>query len=222
MITKESYVSANFIDNDRKNIEVLPNMDHTDAKTLTPHVIEADPDSKDYQDLMKLVSEDQLHEQTWNIKKEESQAFMLIAQQIAKDTGLVNQEELLNETKIYPTIVNTIFTNMENEDHLFALKLALFGVQEIKESTNTAEKTALRKGTNKIEVLQHAFNVTGVRQPKDDVREERIEGWSGERLNEDGTQVVEAIEASAEVDQTPPPAPTKKTTAKKTTTKKKT
>ena len=220
MITKESYVSANFIDNDRKNIEVLLNLGHTKEKELTPLVIEADENNSDYQDLMKLVSEDQLHEQTWNIKKEESEAFMLIAKQIAKDTGLVNQEELLNETKIYPTIVNTIFTNMENEDHLFALKLALFGVQEIKESTNTAEKTALRKGTNKIEVLQHAFNITGVRQDLDDVREERIEGWSGERLNEDGTQVVEASEE--DVDQTPPPAPTKKTTAKKTTTKKKT
>jgi len=202
MITKESYVSANFIDNDRKNIEVLLNMDHTDAKTLTPHVIEADPDSKDYQDLMKLVSEDQLHEQTWNIKKEESQAFMLIAQQIAKDTGLVNQEELLNETKIYPTIVNTIFTNMENEDHLFALKLALFGVQEIKESTNTAEKTKLRKGKNKIEILQHAFNITGVRQNLEDVVSP-ISASSEERLIEFETEKAK---------------PTKKTTTKKTTT----
>ena len=39
---------------------------------------------------------------------------------------------------------------MENEDHLFALKLALFELPEIRESDNVEAKTALRKGTNKI------------------------------------------------------------------------
>ena len=211
MITKKTYVTAAFIDADRKNIEVLLNMDHTDAKTLTPHVIEADPDSKDYQDLLKIVSEDKLHEQTWNIRKQESDAMIAMARELAKSAGIVDEEvqvqELVTTTKLYPTLVDAIFSNMENEDHLFALKLALFGIQEIKDSTNVAEKTALRKGKNKIEVLQHAFNITGVRSlTEDTIAPTSI--LSEDRITDDGDYKK--------------PVAKKKTTTKKTTTKKKT
>jgi len=168
MINKKNYVSAAFIDAERKNIEVLLNMPHTEEKTLTPHVIEADPKNAEYKALMKLVSEDQLHEMTWATKTAESEAFLAMARQVVaediKAEAIVEPEVVLSKTQIYPTIVDTIFTNMENEDHLFALKLALFQIQEIRESTDTATKTALRKGKNKIEVLQHAFNLIGVRQ----------------------------------------------------------
>jgi len=211
MITKKTYVTAAFIDADRKNIEVLLNMDHTDAKTLTPHVIEADPDSKDYQDLLKIVSEDNLHEQTWNARKQESDAMIAMAKELAKGAGIVDEEvqvqELVTTTKLYPTLVDAIFSNMENEDHLFALKLALFGIQEIKESTNVAEKTALRKGKNKIEVLQHAFNITGVRSLNEDTIAP-TSVLSEDRITEDGDYKKPVVK--------------KKTTTKKTTTKKKT
>ena len=211
MITKKTYVTAAFIDADRKNIEVLLNMDHTDAKTLTPHVIEADPDSKDYQDLLKIVSEDKLHEQTWNTRKQESDAMIAMARELAKGAGIVDEEvqvqELVTTTKLYPTLVDAIFSNMENEDHLFALKLALFGIQEIKESTNVAEKTALRKGKNKIEVLQHAFNITGVRSLNEDTIAP-TSVLSEDRITEDGDYKKPVVK--------------KKTTTKKTTTKKKT
>jgi hypothetical protein len=196
MINKDNYVTAQFIDEGRKNIEVLLNMDHTGEKELTPHVIEADENNKDYQDLLKLVTEDQLHEQTWENKKAESEAFMAMAQNIAKDTfveaemiaqGAIDIDSLLTKTKIYPTIVDTLFTNMENEDHLFALKLALFEVQEIRESKDTAAKTAMRKGTNKIEVLEQAFKICGVRQTKYD-----DPSVSDAKTNDDELQAVEA------------------------------
>ena len=168
MINKKTYVSATFLDEERKNIEVLLDMPHTETKTLTPHVIEADPKSVEYKALLKLVTEDQLHEQTWESKRAESDAFLATARQViasefdeAKDA--VDIDALLTKTKIYPTIVDTLFTNMENEDHLFALKLALFEVQDIRESTDTAAKTALRKSKNKIDVLKHAFDIVGVR-----------------------------------------------------------
>ncbi len=172
MINKKNYVSATFIDAERKNIEVLLDMPHTEKTHLTPHVIEADPKSADYKALMKLVSEDQLHEMTWATKTAESEAFLSMARQVVADDikseALIEPEVVLSKTQIYPTIVDTIFTNMENEDHLFALKLALFQLQEIRESTDTATKTALRKGKNKIEVLEHAFALTGVRQTSHD------------------------------------------------------
>ena len=169
MITKETFVSAHFIDNERKNLEVLMNMGHTDAMALTPHIIEADEESQDFKDLMSVTNMDAIHEETHNVKKAESAAFIEIAKQVMMDSGLAEQENMLTKTKIFPVIVENIFTNMENEDHLFALKLALFELQEIRESDNVAAKTALRKAQHKFEVLQHAFEITGVRETKVDV-----------------------------------------------------
>ena len=168
LITKNTFVSAHFIDQDRKNLEVLLNMDHTGELELTPMVIEADESQADFKALMKLTTMDSIHEETWNVKKAESEAFVATAKQVLSDTGVLEQETNLSKTKLFPTLVDNIFTNMDNEDHLFALKLALFELQEIRESDNVEAKTALRKSSNKIEVLQHAFAITGVRNTLND------------------------------------------------------
>ena len=45
-----------------------------------------------------------------------------MAIRIAKKSGIVLDENKL-DTKFYPSLVNAIFKEIENEDHLFALKL---------------------------------------------------------------------------------------------------
>ena len=162
LTTKDTFVSAHFIDQDRKNLEVLLNMDHTGEKELTPLVIEADETQADFGALMELTTMDTLHEETWAVKKAESEAFIATAKAVLADSGVLDQEVQLSKTKLFPTLVENIFTNMENEDHLFALKLALFELPEIRESDNVEAKTALRKGTNKIDILKHAFEITGI------------------------------------------------------------
>ena len=162
LITKDTFVSAHFIDQDRKNLEVLLNMDHTGEKELTPLVIEADETQADFTALMELTTMDTIHEETWSVKKAESEAFIATAKAVLADSGVLDQEVQLSKTKLFPTLVENIFTNMENEDHLFALKLALFELPEIRESDNVEAKTALRKGTNKIDILKHAFEITGI------------------------------------------------------------
>ena len=162
LITKDTFVSAHFIDQDRKNLEVLLNMDHTGEKELTPLVIEADETQADFGALMELTTMDTIHEETWAVKKAESEAFIATAKAVLADSGVLDQEVQLSKTKLFPTLVENIFTNMENEDHLFALKLALFELPEIRESENVEAKTALRKGTNKIDILKHAFEITGI------------------------------------------------------------
>ena len=168
MITKETFIGAKFIDNERQFVEVMLNMDHTEEINLTPLVIEADEENPHFQDLMGLVSMDQLHEDTCNEKKAESDAFIETAKAVMMESGLLEAETALSKTKMFPTLVENIFTNMENEDHLFALKLALFELQDIRESENVEEKTALRKAQNKIDILQHAFNIMGVKVTGDD------------------------------------------------------
>ena len=104
MITKKNYITANFIDSDRKNIEILLK----DGDITRPHIIEA-------------------------------------------------------ETKLYPALVDAVFNNVENEDDMFALKLALFEVKEIRDSKNTAAKTKLRKSTTKFDILRCAFDIIEVK-----------------------------------------------------------
>ena len=157
MITKKNYVVAKFIDEDRKNIEILLK----DGDITRPHIIEADEDNSDYQDLLKIIPIDDLHEQTHNINKAEGEAFKEFAIQVAKESGFIQQEEKLEKTKMYPTLVEAMFNNDDNEDDVFALKLALFEVEKIRESKNTALKTKLRKSKSKIEVLRFAFDIVG-------------------------------------------------------------
>ena len=111
---------------------------------------------------MELTTMDTIHEETWAVKKAESEAFIATAKAVLAESGVLDQEVQLSKTKLFPTLVENIFTNMENEDHLFALKLALFELPEIRESENVEAKTALRKGTNKIDILKHAFEITGI------------------------------------------------------------
>ena len=77
---------------------------------------------------------------------------------IAKRDGLVFDAHRL-DTKFYPTIVKAMFEETENEDHLFALKLALFEVEKIRDSKDNELKRKLRQSTNKIEVLKIAFDI---------------------------------------------------------------
>ena len=115
--------------------------------------------NSDYQDLLKIIPIDDLHEQTHNINKAEGEAFKEFAIQVAKESGLVQQEESLEKVKTYPALVEAMFNNNDNEDDVFALKLALFEVEKIRESKNTALKTELRKAKSKIEVLRFAFDI---------------------------------------------------------------
>ena len=155
MITKNNYVVAKFIDEDRKNIEILLK----DGDITRPHIIEADENNSDYQKLLKIISLDDLHEQTHNINKAEAEAFKEFALGIAKESGFIKQEESLEKVKTYPALVEAMFNNNDNEDDVFALKLALFEVEKIRESKNTALKTELRKAKSKIEVLRFAFDI---------------------------------------------------------------
>lgn len=215
IITKETFVSATFIDQDRKNLEVLLNMGHTDELHLTPHIVEADEDNADYKELLKITTLDAIHEETHKTRKMESLAFIETAKLIMRNEGLADQQDMLSKTKIFPTVVDNIFTNMENEDHLFALKLALFELQEIRESDNIAAKTALRKAQHKFEVLKHAFEITGVRETREDVAPSGDPVVQAKALDEQYAEIIE--------EQAMPPHKRPKTIAKKTaeTTKKK-
>ena len=103
----------------------------------------------------------------------EKKGFEEMVMRIAKRDGLVFDEIKL-DTKFYPAIVKAIFEEKETldvlgalkslkkndkEDHLFALKLALFEVEKIRDSKDSELKKKLRQAKTKIEALKIAFEI---------------------------------------------------------------
>ena len=57
-------------------------------------------------------------------------------------------------------MINSIFNHKEDDkESLFALKIALFEIDFIKDSKDKEKKAALRKAKTPIEVLQVAFSM---------------------------------------------------------------
>ena len=93
MITKENLIGAYFIDNDRQNIEILTTSE--DKKQIIPTIIPFDEKSESFKELTSVVSLDQIHENTYQKKKEEQKIFEGKVMEIAKRDGLI-----VDDTKI--------------------------------------------------------------------------------------------------------------------------
>jgi len=160
MLTKEylkdHFLDAYFIDNERENIEVQ--MTNEDNKQIFTQIVPFNYEHEGFKALQDVMSVDELHERTYNKKKEEKKLFEEQVIRIAKKDGLVFDEMKL-DTTFYPTLVKSIVEEQDNEDHLFALKLALFEVDKIKDAKNVELKSNIRKGKTKVEVLLNALKL---------------------------------------------------------------
>ena len=153
---KDHFIDAYFIDKERENIEILATSE--DKKQVFSTIIPFNEEHSEYKALMTIMSLDELHENTYKHKKEEKRLFDEHVINIAKKDGLVFDEYKL-DTKFYPTLVSAILKDQKDEDHLFALKLALFENETISGSDNAELKAEIRKGKSKIEVLQAALKL---------------------------------------------------------------
>ena len=155
---KDNFLTAYFIDNERKNIEVQTTVE--DKKSVFTTIIPYEENNPQYQALIKYMNIDQLHESTYQKNKTEQKLFEDSIVNIAKKQGLILGNADLN-TKFYPSLVNAIFKDIENEDHLFALKLALFELEQIRDSKNEDSKKKLRQAKNKLDIIQAAIECLG-------------------------------------------------------------
>tara|TARA_B100001057_G_scaffold296309_1_gene296497 strand:+ start:16537 stop:17031 length:495 start_codon:yes stop_codon:yes gene_type:complete len=153
---KDHFVNAVYVNNERTLIEVF--YTSPDFKETHNAIIEHDTEHPDFQHLMKFVSVDDLHENTYNQKKLERKEFEEEAIKIAKKSGLVFDYNRI-DTKFFPALVKALFVDEENDDHLFALKLALFEVEKIRDTKNEDLKVELRKSKTKLEALDKAINI---------------------------------------------------------------
>mgnify|MGYP001437577637 FL=1 len=158
MITKENLIGAYFIDDDRKNIEVLTTSE--DKKQIIPFILPFDEKNISFKELTSIITVDDLHENTYQKKKEEQKIFETKVIEIAKKDGLLVDDTKI-DSKSYNKLVKAIFEQGENEDQLFALKIALFELPGIRDSKNDELKKKLRQTKNKIDTLKIAFDIVG-------------------------------------------------------------
>ena len=153
---KEHFVTASFIDSERQNIEIL--MTNEDKSATIPYIIPFDESDVKYQALQTVMTLDQLHEATYQKKKRERKDFEDTVLQIAKQDGLIMDSNKI-DTKFYPKVVEAIFGDEENLDHVFALKLAIFELDAIKDSKKEDLKKKLRQSKTKRDIMATACEI---------------------------------------------------------------
>ena len=158
MIDPNKIYTAHYIDNEQKTLEVMLGTD--EPGVFENMVIPYDPTEDNCKSVLGVINDDQLMENTYTRRKAEKQAFIDLAVSVAKGDN-VNLDPVLLESDsgYWPKFVSALFTDIENEDHLFALKLALFENEYVRECEDRELKADLRQGKTKAEVLSAALKI---------------------------------------------------------------
>ena len=152
---KDNFLTAYFVDNERQNIEIQTTTE--DKKSVFTTIIPFKEENPQYQALNKFMTLDQLHESTHEKTKTEHELYKEQALNFAKEAGLVGNE--IAKDNYFGEIIKLITEDQENEDHLFALKIALFEVEDIRESTDIEKKKLIRQSKTKSDLVYNALSI---------------------------------------------------------------
>ena len=149
-VTKENFISARYIDNEKKIVEILYKMGDKNI----PHIIEHDTEHPDWQQLMTITNLDDIHLTTHNFIKQSQKDFKKMVMKIAKEDGLVKEVVAELSTKFYDEVFEFFFNyDDKQKEMLFNFKLFIFEKDFVKNSTDTETKSAMRKAQSPIEVI---------------------------------------------------------------------
>ena len=159
MIDSKKIFTAHYIDNEQTTLEVMLGTEETGV--FDSMTIPYDPTEDNCKAVLGVINDDQLMENTYTRRKAEKQALIDVAVAVAKGDNVDLDPVLLeSDSGYWPKFVSALFDDIENEDHLFALKLALFENEKIRDSENTDLKAALRQGKTKNDVLMAALKIS--------------------------------------------------------------
>ena len=158
-IKGSEFLTAYFSDNERTIVEaywVTP-----DGKETRVEYIEAKEGDVNWEELLKHIDIDTLHELTYKNIRASDNEYKDQVISIAKQRGMVYDIDSIN-TDIYKAITAAIFTPFDPEtdkEKLFMFKLQLFELDQIKSSTNKIKKAELRKSKDIMEALKVAIAI---------------------------------------------------------------
>jgi len=152
MISEENFITAHFIDNERKNIEVILKDD--DETKVYPYILEYNPEHSIYKELLKVCSLDKLHENTWEKKKVERKDFESMVKRVAQKDGLLKKIIESVDSEFMTLMMDFLLSGkQEHIDRLFNFKIFLFE-QDIVKHAEENKKTAIRKSKTPLEALK--------------------------------------------------------------------
>lgn len=150
MIEGHTFVTAHFTNNERTSVTSI--WQDKDG-TLRPFNMMAEEDNHYWKELQQYITEDELHENTFNHIKESRHAFEKELMTIAEQDGLDILSFKGIENSTIDAIANWITADY-NDEQIFKIKLRLFEQDRVKQSTDTAKKSAMRKAKTIIEILE--------------------------------------------------------------------
>ena len=151
-INKKNYLTASFIDNERKTIEVLLKSD--DGKAVNPFILEYDPNNSICKELLSVVTLDQLHENTYIKKQEERKQFEKVVKKVAQKEGLLKKIIENVDSDFFKLLFDFLLSSkQEHIDRLFNFKIFLFEQDIVKNCKDEDLKTAIRKSKTPLEAL---------------------------------------------------------------------
>ena len=150
MITKENFITASFIDGERKNIEILLR----DGTKVISHIVEYDTKYPVCQELLKVITLDELHENTWQKKKDERKDFEKVVKKVAQKEGLLKKIIENVDSDFFKLLFDFLLSSkQEHIDRLFNFKIFLFEQDIVKNCKDEDLKTAIRKSKTPLEAL---------------------------------------------------------------------
>ena len=158
MISEANYITAHFIDNERKNIEVILKDD--DETKVYPYILEYNPDNPICKELLKVCSLDELHENTWEKKKVERKDFESMVKRVAQKDGLLKKIIESVDSEFITLMMDFLLSDKkENIDRLFNFKIYLFENDMVKNYKDENKKTAIRKAKTPLEALKFFIEI---------------------------------------------------------------
>ena len=162
MFTKDNFYTAYFIDNERKNIEVLIKQEDFKPGNLSVSsiIIPFNVENDQYKKLLEMCSLDQLHENTWEKKKIEREDYVMQVKKIAEEEGLIKQIVENVDSDFFILMFDFLLSNkQEHIDRLFNFKIHLFEQDIVKNCKDEDIKSSIRKAKTPIEALKYFLQI---------------------------------------------------------------
>ena len=150
MIEGHTFQTAHFTDNERSNVTSLW---VDDEGTVRPCNMSSEENDPNFQELLKYITIDELHENTGNVIKSIQRAYEEDIMTMAEADGI----DVMSLRGIGNAAVDAVanwITAKYNDEQVFKIKLRLFEHDKVKDSTDTKKKSALRKAKSVPEIVE--------------------------------------------------------------------
>ena len=157
MIEGHQFVDAYFTNNERTIVESI--WYSKEEKTYRTHIVMAENNNPQWQDLLKVITVDDLMERTYiRIQEQKEILSESIAQVASEGEDWAQVKEQLNKGSAEAFLNVLTFDQSDddeaNKEKLFIFKLALFDWEPVKNSNDKELKKSLRKAKSIAEGVQ--------------------------------------------------------------------